>query len=47
MGCFAYVRKNIIMDINRSKVYRAKRKAKEIIEEDERLQYEKLRNYVD
>ena len=42
-----HVRKDIIVELTNSQTYRAKRKAREMLDGDERLEYAKLREYAE
>ena len=42
-----HVKQTLEVDISYSQVYRAKRKATDLITGDEQLQYEKLKDYVE
>ena len=41
------MRKDIIVELTNSQIYRAKRKAREMLDGDERLQYAKLSDYAE
>ena len=46
-GVQHHVKQTLEVDISYSQVYRAKRKAIDLIIRDEQLQYEKLKDYVE